>query len=272
MKHKISLLFLFSISVGVTIISVTVSGGCTPSDEDGGAGGKGGTAEKSGAGGSQTCSVELHQSLLSQRRASEDQSKFEPWSASCYPDSKLYGTIVGTKDPPSSASGVRRAVNVVFSKEGKLVSIEGMTCDPLFDGKEYNYYDCNIPFLCGCCGFNFEKDASNAWIEPAQGSWRSPLACNQYAAYRYVLAEVGTSGSGGRGGGASGSRSIGTGGRSGSNCAQCLNSCYGLPGCCSSGSGCICRNACMPTSCPKGLTLCCGPYGDCICVDDCPYY
>jgi hypothetical protein len=81
-------------------------------------------------------------------------------------------------------------------------------------------------------------------------------------------AEAGTGGSGGRGGGGGASGSPST---PSSTCAQCLNSCHGYPDCCSVGSGCICRNACMPTSCSKGLTLCCDAYGDCICVNDCPY-
>jgi hypothetical protein len=71
------------------------------------------------------------------------------------------------------------------------------------------------------------------------------------------------SGTGGGGGGGAG------GGES--PCNTCLDICQGLDGCCT-GSGCLCQDACRPSSdCGDSLTYCCGPDGFCFCTDSCPY-
>ncbi len=49
-------------------------------------------------------------------------------------------------------------------------------------------------------------------------------------------------------------------------CNDCLDSCYGLPGCCT-GMGCMCQSECATSGeCPPGTEFRCGPYGDCYCL------
>jgi hypothetical protein len=51
-------------------------------------------------------------------------------------------------------------------------------------------------------------------------------------------------------------------------CDDCLESCQGMPSCCT-GYGCMCQDECAITSCTPPYQLCCGPYGDCICLQSC---
>lgn len=62
----------------------------------------------------------------------------------------------------------------------------------------------------------------------------------------------------------------GSGGSGGDACSECLDTCKGLPGCCT-GSGCMCDDECGVDGCTAPYELCCGPYGDCICTTNCPY-
>lgn len=61
-----------------------------------------------------------------------------------------------------------------------------------------------------------------------------------------------------------------SGGSGGNACDKCLDSCQGLPSCCT-GLGCMCEDECKVSSCTYPNVLCCGPYGDCICTKNCPY-
>jgi hypothetical protein len=88
----------------------------------------------------------------------------------------------------------------------------------------------------------------------------------QVATHRRCLdanAGEGTGGSGGSGGTG--------GGTSQSACDECLDTCSGLPSCCT-GTGCICESSCRPSSdCTSPAVYCCGPDGFCFCTSNCPY-
>jgi len=121
--------------------------------------------------------------------------------------------------------------------------------------------------------------SESAWTcnDSGQGS---PTGCaEQIATHKSCLdanAGEGTGGSGATGGtggtGGGFNPTGGTGGTGGNSaCDDCLDTCSGLPSCCT-GTGCICESSCRPSSdCVGTQTYCCGPDGFCFCTSNCPY-